>query len=1101
MVIVAWLVTPLQNGIFVENAITLRRQQRFNITSTASGLTKVPPISGEVLNIAYSSVWLGQPLPPFTTAKVAIAPFAALDPPKLDHSSASNLTANTIGYSVDLVCHKPAKISLSETTVTFDDGNGCVAQDMITYPDTEDSQKYAAYYFGYADDPRVDNSLQLGGCGESALHKSLVIWKRTSRLPPDFSNPDDAVALFCTPSFFQQQVQATVSALDGSIVGLNPISLPEKVPVPRFNQSEFELLINAGSPFAVRSDISQSTTVHQDSRLLNISLVVPAPNIIGFAVGLSQYHPADYLQPGKLQNALEQAHRLTFGLAMSNTMPRLSAELFVAGETLTSVQAVSIARVFAISTQAFLFIVLIFTCCLFNRLRRRRNLLYKDPSTLADVISSCATRDLATMITNCDGGGARNRISVSADQYLILTHDETLGATIRPADVDSTSTSISQPKRPDDENEGTGRKADLLPIWRSAGMVLAMYLAGAIVALVVLQNLSDKDEGMLTAMKVYASEIQLITSSTGIPLPSQSSLIQQILLNLIPTGFATLLEPFWALLSRLICLVTPLEVLAKGNANASQSFLLEYASIPSQLVTWKALKSRHYVLALICFVALLANILTVTLSGLFYTQLVDTSYFKDLRPQFSLDFKPQGKNFDQILSNHDQYDAFYVALANLTNSTSLPPWTDRHHYFMPLHLDSVRNASSTATISMQARGYGAQLTCHSLNSISKPVSLDISFNENYTTAALMASAPQPDGTVHRCKPWSAVVNEDGTANFTGTSMQVFGQSSGKEAIEFADRMVPLLLNNPKAEVDYCSSLLVKGWGRLQGENSNSSAAARPSFDSTFIACQAIPVTALFNITITKTGSVLSAIPITPTTSPSYLYTNLSAPLKSVTQAVADLASPTWHNDTIASDWTNDLIKRLTQSPALLDSSLPPPTPSTAIKLTSEIYTRLFAIQLSLFASPSNPQFSPAAPDTPPIRAVLHSPERRIFLNQTLYLISLSILILNLLTAIIFYTTRPHSNAQAQPLPHFPGSIASQMQFFLGSRIAEDVVAEMKSHAAGAVDDENIGKTKETFTEALARLDREKGWRYGYGRFVGWNGMVHTGVEREPFVIR
>ena len=499
MVVVAWLVTPLQNGIFVENAIILRRQQRFISTPEASGLTKAPPataMGGEVLNLAYSSVWLGQPLPPFTTSEVAINPFGAIHSSGLDQSSSSNRTASTIGYSVDLVCHRPAAINVSATTASFDDGDGCVAQDMISYPDTEDSQKYIAYYFGYADDPRVDNSLQLGGCGVSALHKSLVIWKRTSQLPPDFSDPDNAVALFCTPSFFQQHVQAIVSASDGSIVALTPTSLPEEVPAPRFNQSAFELLITAGSPFAVRSDISQSTTVHQDSRLLNISLVVPAPNMIGFAVGLSQYDPADYLHPEKLRNALQQAYRLTFGLAMSSTMPKLSADHLVAGETLTSVQAVSIARVFVIATQVFLLIVFVVTCCLFNMLRRRRNVLYKDPSTLADVISACAPRDLTTLFTTCDSEGAGSLNSNLADQHLVLTHDETLGATIRPAGADSMNTNTSQSRKPDGKTSGAANGPGLLPMRRSAGLALSIYLAGAIVALVVLKNISDKAGGM-----------------------------------------------------------------------------------------------------------------------------------------------------------------------------------------------------------------------------------------------------------------------------------------------------------------------------------------------------------------------------------------------------------------------------------------------------------------------------------------------------------------------------------------------------------------------------------------------------------------------------
>ena len=65
------------------------------------------------------------------------------------------------------------------------------------------------------------------------------------------------------------------------------------------------------------------------------------------------------------------------------------------------------------------------------------------------------------------------------------------------------------------------------------------------------------------------------------------------------------------------------------------------------------------------------------------------------------------------------------------------------------------------------------------------------------------------------------------------------------------------------------------------------------------------------------------------------------------------------------------------------------------------------------------------------------------------------------------------------LPRMPINIASQIAFFAGNHVMNDV--------------QNAGGD-------FRELDR-RGYRYGYGRYIGKDGKVHLGVEREPYVIR
>ena len=77
-------------------------------------------------------------------------------------------------------------------------------------------------------------------------------------------------------------------------------------------------------------------------------------------------------------------------------------------------------------------------------------------------------------------------------------------------------------------------------------------------------------------------------------------------------------------------------------------------------------------------------------------------------------------------------------------------------------------------------------------------------------------------------------------------------------------------------------------------------------------------------------------------------------------------------------------------------------------------------------------------------------------------------------AVIFYARVPRPF-----LPRLPTSIASQIAYFAGSHVIDDV-----SRAGGD----------------LRRLD-EKGVRYGYGKYIGKDGWTHAGIEREPYVIK
>ena len=128
---------------------------------------------------------------PFTTSEYTLAPFDAAQPGSA-LSSNQTLTASTLLYGTDLSYRRPSQVLVTKTlTLTFDDGQGCVAQDLLPIDDGDGAflSRFVGYYIGYYDDANVDSSLQLAGCPTQASHETLVIWKLASNITtPNFHN-------------------------------------------------------------------------------------------------------------------------------------------------------------------------------------------------------------------------------------------------------------------------------------------------------------------------------------------------------------------------------------------------------------------------------------------------------------------------------------------------------------------------------------------------------------------------------------------------------------------------------------------------------------------------------------------------------------------------------------------------------------------------------------------------------------------------------------------------------------------------------------------------------------------------------------------------
>lgn len=423
MLILVWAVTPLQNGIFSTSVISLTTAVDMR---AATGLIPLADqlvgLSGSFLMTGYGVAWLGQQLPAFTTSTYALAPFLDLQvvTGSVPASQNQTITAPTTLYQTSLDCAPPVNISFSagfsSLSAAFDDGKGCATDFIVSFPNGADRYAgvWSPHYIGYWDAAILERDLALAGCPRTSNHTFLAIWAKNDNSTKTFNTASEASALFCTPSYHVQPVNATILLTDQSVLSVIPLGAKSALSEDLFNVTQFEYTLGVGVAHEAYSnaylqkdpggftDVSNTGVVHQNTQLRELEIVVPANNMIGYAVGLSDRKVEKLTDPIELQRAFERAHQLLFALAVHDLMPSGGVSSSVTGVIISNLQAVHLVPVFAILTQALLFVILLFTCYLLWSSPRRKNCLSTDPNSLAEIISMTDDPKIQEILSQSD---------------------------------------------------------------------------------------------------------------------------------------------------------------------------------------------------------------------------------------------------------------------------------------------------------------------------------------------------------------------------------------------------------------------------------------------------------------------------------------------------------------------------------------------------------------------------------------------------------------------------------------------------------------------------------------------------------------------------
>ncbi|KAI0201332.1 hypothetical protein F4808DRAFT_450287 [Astrocystis sublimbata] len=975
VMIVFWLITPLQSSILGVGPIHLVRQ---HLISTPKSLIPIRDQASlldiGILNDAFAITWLGLDFPSSMTADYALLPFEARDTVP-SFATDVYFRSWTWQLSTDLNCW-PGNVNGLGDVFRVNNGRGCEV-DIVFFGHTDvpkDTQ-YAMLYVGYYRNHYLDYYLEGPSCRNNSSHQFLAISAARNgtadSLAPPFPsrNYTDITAIFCEPQYSKCNVSVmlskeTLKPLTSSILpkGNNMTLLDSE-----FNITAFEYLLGTGCPPVDQvRDYPKQITLEQYDQLLDKGIEWPITVATGFAIGSRNYSGTDLHDPATLAAAYSAAHRILFSATV--------AQLLSNGTDASAVSQLGERHYTTYGVIALLLVVAALAGCLLYHCVRSRNLLTSDPSSICDILGTlnCSEAVSADFAVHDRADAATLSQHVGSNSYFLREKSET-GRTILSLDISETAISSIYEKKNESLPSGGGYK----PIRPSAlsSVSGACFIGVLLPAIVILAYLKQQERYL-----------------GGLTPPSSNFEVMQLLENYIPTILATLIEPFWVLINRIYCVFQPFSELQKGRSSPRHSVLAKYTSVPPQLAVWRSARAGQYLLTCICLATLLANVLAISLSGLFNEMPRIVTYPTMVKPARTA-IASRNVLLGNSRSPIDYSDHF--------------EWTDRANYYLPFGRPTDRSFSAGDQFKASTIGFGLETICSpiQLNKFSGRFAVTLSpWN---TTKTLTLSAKSPNGSYVEC--WEQYPNND-------VNHRLSPKEPSSQEVMFSPRGI-------RGGVCWSGAPLIIGWMRGR----------EPEFEilrSTFLSCHSSFRVAMFDVTVDADNNIIDSQNLgDPDTNVARISAkNSQLIVDGAAQNIGSFSNGGWHNETVTMDWINHLLTLKIGNRSLVDPTQDVPDPTKIGPILEDLYQQLAATIMGL-----NSDFFQGADDTTdPIPASVLRTETRIFFSETAYILSIAILSLYVLLFGFVY-----ARGRAILLPRMPTSLGSLLSYSVASQAVED----------------------------------------------------------------
>lgn len=504
----------------------------------------------------------------------------------------------------------------------------------------------------------------------------------------------------------------------------------------------------------------------------------------------------------------------------------------------------------------------------------------------------------------------------------------------------------------------------------------------------------------------------------------------------------------------------------------------------------RALRANHLVIFWLCATALVANLLIVSLSGLFNYEMrpfgTPTAFIQPFSGMIStkLAFHDTIDNYRFPTFATDPQEPWIIAMASITQGSPLPPWVTPEYYFLPFERKNSTNI--TTLYKAITPGFGVDLDCRPLEDVSLGAVVYLSGSSAQKSGprfGINITLPIDDGRTVRCT--SPKIDEEGVDGIA-SELSGLGNPGQMVTLEYLFRLVPLDQNADQAMNETCQNALVVGWGQALAIPASSSSDGSPfidlnSYKNVTLVCKQKLKTAMFEVTVDRNQRVQHFKKIQGSDKdPGGLFhdttmRNFTAQVATIVQLSASQApnygnEMYWHNDTIPRKAPHYLIENLLNA-----TFCDPNQPLASFAALSDGYTKVFRRLFAIILGRNSERIFVGKPAG--VETLVNGYEvtivPRIAINTTMFYISAMIIGLNIFVGILVYLFRPKNF-----LPRFPDTLASEIAYFYSSQALKDV--------SGTVSMSSASRDRH-----LNRL----GHKYGFGDFRGEDGKKHRGVER------
>ncbi|KAF3207201.1 hypothetical protein TWF106_000453 [Orbilia oligospora] len=1092
-VLVFWFITPLQSSLVatVQQQVTLPT----NFMTTQS-LKKVSAFGLEItsfMNVAYSISWLNSTPPIYSTKSEAVLPFEPVSTLSSGSDADTEVwTSNSTAYYTEISCRPAERIVIREPTRSarlevddserflYDRRTNCSFRhpgfQKLYKPTPENPwRQWYAQFIGYNSGANSAYYLNTPSCQIQGPNTSLFLvifaYQR------DYNATPSVNAVFCEPEYRRSAVEVVVDGQTKLAKNITYIGTPELLNPDQFNATIFETVVSGGGVSSSNGGPFTSAPRHtartkEVTRLMINSDWVYETNVLGYLFAIDS-NIEKYLDFSFLTSTIDKAYRLLFVTYATSKLMETERNP-VDGRVSITTEAVVVPEIFARVLEGLLAAVVVLLVSFVVSSTRRASGLVCDPASLAGTMALVANEPkLLEKFETLDGTSTISQLHQAVDDdSLKFKLDSRVGkyqlSIVSEAAAGSGSSSTSRIFQPQ-ENE----QEKNFELGAVAGTIFILLLGSLLVFISYIFHYHN--------------------THNGLPSFSDNIFVFQLLFSYIPTAIGTLLEPFWVLLTRFICVLQPLETLRHGHALASESLTLKFEAVPPSLTLFSALRSRHYFLSILAMAALSTNALAIALGALFDPETVKSPTVTEVREQFLPSVQALPYYYSLAIVNESQIpehhfvtgrdDHYYALYANFTSNTPLPAWSTPTHFFLPLKPNDIQSLNSSDIFRAETLGLNASLSCETID---LPLRVEYKIPEEVQVASLKFRTTAYENSGPFCE--NSVIFQLGSLLNDGTIAGIQSGYNGSIAME-AYPQIKAASNNTR-ENEICGGLVPAIFSRTQSLK-NITHFDPTTFEYKSIVCRPKLDVNRYEITFDTSGQIIeSKINGNSTDEKSRVFAGsitesqflakMQLLLRSdLSDSSLSIERGTWlqfSESSLPTGWVNFMIQTISNSTEAFDPQIPLQDIDMGLisKQLNEVYSRVFTAALGIYHSQ---MFTRAPSSMPQIKGVKFAPTVRVQISTSMFALTATLLGFYFILAIHFYLFRVSRLFQ-----RLPTSIASEIQLFHKSSVLDDVRGtELLT-----------GQQRKAHLSSLNR-------RYGYGRFIGRDSILRVGIEREPLL--